>query len=248
MRILIGINTLSHVHNNVYSSHLGLLHRIGKLHPDWSIELFTPLRMSIDRMRNTAAKMAIEHKCDYLFFIDDDVLVPPDALDKLIEADADVAAGWTVIRGYPFNNMFFRWADSQTLEHYNEFDTPTDGILEVGAVGFSCALLRVSALQRVEAPYFVTGPYSTEDVYYCIKLQQAVPDARLIVRTDLHTGHMMECQIVEPANRLSIKAQTEEMYPGLLEPQAPAAPIQEPQPETDALTYEDVLKKELFHE
>lgn len=45
-------------------------------------------------MRNMAAKVALECEADYLLFLDDDVLVPPNnALKLLLECEADVAAG-----------------------------------------------------------------------------------------------------------------------------------------------------------
>ena len=113
MKLFIGINTLTAVEQPVYASHLNLFQRLGKDHPDWTVGLYTPRRTSIDRMRNSLAKMALEGEYDYIAFIDDDVIVPYNLFDKLLALEADIAAGWTIIRGYPFENMFFNFDESQ---------------------------------------------------------------------------------------------------------------------------------------
>ena len=95
--ILIGINTLTTVEQMAYSNHIQMFFRLGR-NTQHNFILCNPRRMSIDRMRNTCGRMVAENlDIDYLLFIDDDVLVPFDCVDKLIAADADIAAGWTFI-------------------------------------------------------------------------------------------------------------------------------------------------------
>ena len=175
MKILVAVNTLTSVESSVYSNHCQFWFRLGRSSPHDFI-LYHPKRTSIDRMRNTAAKLAIENGCDYLLFVDDDVLIPVNAIDCLIEADGDCVAGWTIIRGYPFKNMFFRYSKELNLVNLRDDELPEGSLKEdsreiipVDAVGFSCVLLKVESLKKVETPYFVTGPYNTEDIYFCVK-------------------------------------------------------------------------------
>lgn len=172
--------------------------------------------MNIDNMRNMAAKMAIEYDCDYLCFIDDDVLVPFNAIDQLLQCDADVAAGWTIIRGWPYKNMFFRWTDEAktSLENWPSDDVPV-GVIDVDAVGFSCALIKVSLLKAVEKPFFVTGPYNTEDIYFCVKARLANPNCSIRVNADLKTFHKLDSLFVSPDNRAALKDYEEAVNPEL---------------------------------
>ena len=49
----------------------------------------------------------MDQEAEYLLFLDDDVLVPMDGLQKLMDCNSDIAAGNVCIRGYPFDYMFF---------------------------------------------------------------------------------------------------------------------------------------------
>lgn len=46
----------------------------------------------LDKARNSLVKMALETNPDYLLFIDSDMLMPADALDRLISLDKDIVS------------------------------------------------------------------------------------------------------------------------------------------------------------
>ncbi len=245
---MVGVNTLTSVDRAVYSNHCQFWFRLGRKMPEVDFLLNHPYRMSIDNMRNMTAKVAIDNDCDYILFIDDDVLVPVDCLQHLIACDADVAAGWTVIRGYPFKNMFFKFTDESKLNltNYDEGIKFNDkGLIECAAVGFSCALLRVSTLKKVEPPYFVTGPYNTEDIYYCMKLLAAVPEAKIVVDPGILTSHNLGSEYLDPLSRIAYKVYSEAIDPSLKveneKPQVISKNHDEPKDGTP--TYEDMLKR-----
>lgn len=210
MKVMVGINTLSVLDQLAYANHIQFFYRMGRNHPDVEFGLSSPRRMSIDRMRNTTAKIAVDNNFDYLMFIDDDVLVPFDAFQKLRDCNADIAAGWTIIRGYPFNNMFFKFQDEsrQSLIHYN--DAPENSIVDCDAVGFSCVLIKVDLLKKVPPPYFVTGTHNTEDIYFCLKAKEAVPDCKIVVDTSVKTAHIMGSEVISPMNKAAYTKFVEE--------------------------------------
>lgn len=111
MKILVLVNTLQSVQSFIYSNHVEFFVWTAKNRPDIEFRFFTPHRMSIDNARNTAADLAMKMECDYLMFIDDDVMIPRNTLDLLLKADKDIVAGLVIIRGMPFNVMAFRWED-----------------------------------------------------------------------------------------------------------------------------------------
>ena len=210
-RVTILVNTLQSVNSFVYSNHIAFMCETIRRYPQKdSIFFLTPNRMSIDTARNFAAKVAMENDCDYLMFIDDDVLVPPDALDRLIELDSDIAAGLVIIRGYPFNVMLFDFTENSKpenpqLRYYNHLPKNEDGTLvkkvKCAAVGFSCALIGVGLLKALEPPYFITGLNLTEDVYFCLKALETHPDVEIYADTSIQCGHLLNPEPIEWGTR-----------------------------------------------
>lgn len=218
-KIMVGVNTLTEVDQSVYANHCQFWFRLGRSMPDYEFAFNAPRRASIDRMRNQTASLAISHGFDYICFIDDDVLVPVDGLQKLLDADKDIVAGWTIIRGHPFDNMFFKWDEKGTgLNRWN--DPPQiEGLLEVGAVGFSFVLIKTELLKKIPQPYFITGPNNTEDIYFCVKAQKYAPETKIYVDLDVKTSHCMGSEFIDPLNKKAYTEYYEKVFPELCEPE-----------------------------
>lgn len=213
MKIFTLVNTLQNVNSFVYANHINLFAWTKKHRPDISLNFYSPNRMSIDHARNNAAIFAKQHEADYLFFLDDDVMVPPQTLDLLTKADKDVIAGLVIIRGYPFNVMAFDWESEKKdkLIHYNDLPKNEDNslveLVKCAAVGFSCCLIKMDVLKALEPPYFVTGPHNTEDVYFCIKAQEMLdPTPEIFMHTGVRCGHMLTPETVSWGTREKLKA------------------------------------------
>jgi hypothetical protein len=261
-KILVGVNTLTSVDQAVYSNHCQFWYRLGRHYPDFDFILFNPRRMSIDTMRNSAAKVALENDCDYLMFIDDDVLIPIDTLSRLIRCEADIAAGWTIVRGYPFKNMIFKFIPGTQNTHLTHWDGDDDikdeegnitqkgqkeGILICDAVGFSCVLINCNILRRVDAPYFVTGPFNTEDIYFCIKALEFVPEVRIVVDLDVKTSHCLGNEWIDPLTKPLYKEYVEKMNPEWVTRKEEPQPQQRVEKKEDnPFTYEEILKEAIF--
>jgi hypothetical protein len=173
--------------------------------------------MSIDTARNQACKTALEYEFDYVLMIDDDVMIPFNAYGTLIAADKDIVAGWTIIRGYPYNNMHFISDGKDGLIHYNDHEQ-TEGVLDCDAVGCSLTLIKCSLLKKIPPPYFVTGTTNTEDIYFCVKARKYVPECSIAVDLSVKTAHILTDQIVTPGNKAIWKKHEEEEDPNLLKP------------------------------
>ena len=218
MRTLVLVNVLNSVNSYIYTNHIEFWSKTKELYPkshNNEFFLFTPPRMSVDMARNTAAKQAMMLECDYLMFIDDDVLIPPTSFDSLLKCDADIASGLVIIRGYPFNVMAFR-REGQNLPYFNDLPTveievgdgkggypvlkdpvtQDDGLI---AVGFSCALIKVGILKKIPQPYFVTGPRNTEDIYFCLKAKDSISELKISLATHVQCGHILHPEPIEYA-------------------------------------------------
>ena len=232
MKTLVAINNLTVVDQMAYANHCQLWFRLGVMKGRRNIEgqevefaLCNPKRMTIDRMRNEAAKIAIEGDFDYLWFIDDDVLVPFDAFVKLQARDKDIIAGVTHIRGYPFYPMIFNFSDEKYKENTYVVDYKTtcdsSGLLKCDAVGFSCCLIKVSLLKKVIPPFFITScapSYNqTEDVFFCRRAKEQNPDLEVYVDTTIHTAHILGSDVIEPSTVEFWKTLEESRSPQLKE-------------------------------
>lgn len=216
-KTLLAVNTLTSVGSQAYASHLNLAFRMAKTPDDFL--LFNGWRMSIDRFRNEAAKIALQQECDYLMFLDDDVLVPSDTYSRLKARDLDIVTPVVYIRGYPFRPMFFKAiqvGEALALDHYNEWKEAEikDGLLEVAAVGFSCCLIKCELLKKVPPAWFVTGTNHTEDVYFCMKARQCGTPT-IGVDTTLLAGHMLDPEFVAEQTVEHLRAFYEAMDPKL---------------------------------
>lgn len=207
-RITVGCNVLTSIDSMVYPNHCQFWYRLGKNLPEWQFPFFCPRRTSIDNMRNATIVNAIQTGSKYVFFYDDDVVVPGNALPKLLNLMENnpkiaVASGLTYIRKYPFQPMLFK-GDSQTLVNYSDFRKyiDTDGILykNLGAVGFSCVLINVKYLENLKPPYCLTGSRNTEDVYLCRRIIDHYPEAKIVCDTTIDTAHLCDKFWVDDKN------------------------------------------------
>jgi Glycosyl transferase family 2 len=163
---------------------------------------FAPLKRSvavgnyIPGQRELIMSDAVDEGFDYLFFVDDDVVLPEDSLAKLV-ATAEADPLTAVVGGLYYSRDSLRpiavaeWDSSDTsTAHIPAFTSmstdPVDGI------GFGCALLRVSVAKQLGAPFFAAHIYierqarrvrqCDEDYLYCERVRKSGHVVRLDAR------------------------------------------------------------------
>lgn len=217
MKTLVGVNTLTSVDQLVYLSHCNFWTRTVKQFPNDEFLFYTPHRMSVDNMRNATVKAAIEYKCDYVLFIDDDVIVEPHTFKSLYECKLDVCMALTFIRGYPFRPMFFKFVKDETgLDYYDNYEEHIDenGIVRCDAIGCSCVLIKTWVFKELQEPWFVTVPNKcTEDVFFCMKMKDELKTPYTIgVDTKVPTAHKLSAEYVGVQNRKALLAFHETIF------------------------------------
>jgi len=205
-KIWLHIQSLTQVDREAFASAIHWSFWIGR-HTEHTLGFSYPRRGSIDHGRNMAAKLALEAECDYLWFLDDDMPIAPHTLESLIQCDADIAMAHSFIRGYPYQPMCFKWTEGSgpenpqgsALRHFHddgEFTSaidPITGLVEVAAVGFTCCLIRCDLLKKLQPPFFLTTPNSTEDVTFCLKAHfEQDKKLKIVVDTKVPTAHLGE--------------------------------------------------------
>ena len=214
---VIAICTLTSVQNKAYATHLQFAYKLAKDNPEFQFILYTPYRMSIANFRNTAARAALEVKADYLMFIDDDaVMVNTPSMFKDLKNKIDndenkhIIMPLVYIRGYPFEPMFFNWVndpkvitEGKGIEFYSNFkEAPVDenNLLEVAAIGCHTCLIKTEVFKAIEEPFFMTGMYNTEDVYFCMKCRDYIENVGIFVATDISSAHLLDPLYVDDKN------------------------------------------------
>ena len=77
MRVLIAMPTSRHIEVETSASLIGM-HKVGE------IGVYMPVGYSVDVSRNLIVEHAISNNYDYIFWVDTDMIVPKDALIKLL--------------------------------------------------------------------------------------------------------------------------------------------------------------------
>lgn len=135
-----------------------------------------------DSARNYCVEQFLATDDTHLLFLDDDVVPPVDALEKLLAANVPVISGLYpseffdnesgVIRTR--QNVFANLRDDGELE-----EAKGKGVQEIKSCGGGCLLIRRDVLEQLEAPWFKflyddTGKMNKgEDVYFGMKLAEA---------------------------------------------------------------------------
>lgn len=153
-----------------------------------------PRGYDIDRARNFMAQWALDEKCDYLFMVDSDIILPQDAISNLLQHRAMVCLGWYA---RTTDESFTNVVRKATAGHGDCFSVKElasmDGTIEVKAGGMGCALVSTDVFGRIKFPWFeyTDGPAAmSEDYSFCKKCWEAGIGVLLDARVGC--GHIKE--------------------------------------------------------
>lgn len=141
--------------------------------PDWAT--WNAVRQVVHQARNDIVKAALKHtpKITHMFFIDDDITVPPDGLLQLLSHDVPVVTGLCIQRGFPYLPCVFHRGEDNKLVHVTKF---CEGLQEIDACGAACLLIRRDVLEAVEATgeKWFDWPASgiSEDLAFCERVKK----------------------------------------------------------------------------
>jgi len=110
---------------------------------------YVPLSgMPFDHARNTGCMRAINEGYDYVFFLDDDVFPPPDAILKLMARNLPIVSGVYYRRHAPVVPVMLKDnPDGQSNRWITEFRIGE--LLDVDLVGAGCLLIKCDLLRSL---------------------------------------------------------------------------------------------------
>ena len=170
-----------------------LIGNISNLKEKFEVFTCVPKRTNIVSARNLIVNEAIKQECDWIFWIDDDMVIKPDVniIEKLMAHDKDIVAPLFFSRCYPFIPMIFKrktWA-SRYCVYDNIMDYPK-GLLKVDGVGFGCVLTKVEIFKKLAQPYFWANEIFGEDLFFCENATRA--GIEIYCDTTIDVGHIGE--------------------------------------------------------
>ena len=166
--------------------------------PEWAIALASiayPMNLNrhffatkgeeIDKFRNGAVDYAIQKEAKYLFFIDDDVAIPSQALRVLIyhleNADPKVMVigGIYCAKTTPTEPIVYKKNGEGAFWQWKRNE-----VFECSGIGTGCMLIKTELFKHLSKPYFKTlDVFSeedeskrlmmTDDLYFCKKVTDA---------------------------------------------------------------------------
>lgn len=197
MRVLLGIPTGGHPTREFLDS-LGTL----TLPPEvTAFDRYAVTGNFVPAQRELIVRRALAAGADFLLMIDDDIVVPQDALARLsavLEAvpDAAIAGALYYSRDGIRPMVASGWDSRDTTKAWiPAFSTEP---VAVDAIGFGCVLMRVSALRMLAPPFFGAQIYietgaarvrlCNEDFLLCERLREA--GYRVVLHAGVRCGHV----------------------------------------------------------
>lgn len=146
--------------------------------------------------RNDLAKQALKLECDFILWLDSDMVFPPETLTYLLkemeETGADFISGLYFRRCAPYSPVAF-----ETLEidgekaNWSDYKGELTGLHEVAGVGFGCVLMKTEMLLEMAAEYGdFFGPIAKvgEDLAFCWRARQL--GYKIMLDCNLKLGHV----------------------------------------------------------
>ena len=161
--------------------------------------------------RNKIAQKAIDMGTDYVLMVDNDVVLPKDALCNLLSNDKDVCLGYYAHRGpdnvysgrsclcklYNFDGIaYFNYPleSEYTANELHEMVDKGNYLIRIHGGGMGCALIKTAVFKVLTYPWYDWVNYETkgnlsEDLYFCEKCRKE--SIKIYADARVNCGHLM---------------------------------------------------------
>ena len=164
--------------------------------------IYTIGRILTPLAREHLSDQALEMDMDYIFMIDDDMIVPSNLFESLYNHDVDIVAPLAFGRNHPHPPVIYEIQEGyDTVEKKHYFINyplktyPKDTFVECDAVGFGAVLIKCDVLRKMKKPWFMSTCGTGEDIYFCNKAKKV--GARVFVDTSVKLGHLGNRKVID---------------------------------------------------
>ncbi len=156
-------------------------------------QLLTVDSTAVDVARNVLVENFLRSDCSHLFFLDSDMVFPPNILDLLLKHDKDIVSALYILRkAHRPCYRFFKDGHYHAPEKIE-----LNKLLEVDALGLGCCLIKRSVLEKLNEehagkPLFKMDYRNRtevlgEDAFFCELVKKA--GFKIFVDTGVLVGH-----------------------------------------------------------
>ncbi len=139
----------------------------------------------LDVSRCNIVRHALYNHADYLFFLDSDIILPPNALENLLQDDKDIVSGIYYYKNHQHVPIIMKKVSKFGFNpyiNYLEMDNDKD-IIEIDAMGLGCCMIKTDIFKRLPYPWFNNEWIENEetaktkilegDFYFCNLLKES---------------------------------------------------------------------------
>jgi hypothetical protein len=148
---MIGLPTMEHIRRAEF-----LTHFMGLQKPSNSL-LLAVHGQSPASSRNFIIQAAIEQNCTHVFFIDDDVVPPFDAIEQLLKHDKDIVTGLYLMRSFPHNAVLFDEAFESGHCKFMYLTPNKTGLVPIVNCGLGIVLIKIEVFKAMQKPWITLG-------------------------------------------------------------------------------------------
>jgi len=138
-----------------------------------------------DYIRNCLVSEALNRDCDYVWFIDSDMIPSFGIFNCLFHMYKDISSALCFQRERP------HYPAVRVKETGILLDIPENKIIQVEGIGLACCIISTEVFKKIEQPWFKfemrEGKRIGEDIYFCEKARKA--GFEIFVHTGVTCAH-----------------------------------------------------------
>lgn len=204
-KILLAIPSCAAIQQEPAISLLNLCFHNGFQHGSGKFEIVGQCllpRTQVASARSILAEQALEQKASHILYVDDDMVVPPDLLTRLLSHEKPVVAALAFTRRPPFHPVLFKRNPEAHVMQYApilDYEKYVDsrGLVKCDAVGFGACLIETRVFSRIPRPWFWFGDNYGEDIFFCDKAGQSKFPIYMDVQCEV--GHASSTLVIREA-------------------------------------------------
>ncbi len=143
--------------------------------------------------RNRVVEDAFKDNSDYIFFLDSDMVFPPDSLMRLLNHNKSVVNALAFRRQHPHFPAVFKWNKENFCYETIHYQL-NSGLTAADATGMACILIKTEVFKKLKKPYyFYDKNLFSSDLSFCRSLNKI--DVPIYIDTNLKIGHLGDNKI-----------------------------------------------------
>jgi len=167
------------------------------------IVVYHPFLAPIDHARNTIVHDFLLTDCTHLMMVDDDIVPPFEALERLLFHGKDIIAAACPLIGPNRDGELITTMNAYDLDENKAFTiVESTGLRKVAAVGTGCMMVKREVFETLRVPPFLTEynvdgiKYRGEDLNFCHQAK--------LEGFDTYVDFNIKCKHMKPCNLLAL--------------------------------------------